>query len=187
MKKAASQRVLYSRANNICVDAVLADGSLLWNKGKTIEELRAQYPDIELEDIDDVRRLWEMAKQTKLTQQHIFDLVRCFHERRWFKVSYEIVTPESAEEGEAEERGFLEENLTFDEAAELVKRTRTSLVDSSQACEYDEHSRTVRVTNGEEFETGAHEIRTLHFPRHLSASTVFAFLCTLGIKPNKTH
>lgn len=187
MKKPKPQQVLYSRANNICVDTVLADGSLLWNKGKTIEDLRAQYPDVVVKNIEDVRIQWEIDHGIRRTQQYIADLVRCFNERRWFLVTYEIVTPESAQDGESDESGILDENLTFEVAADLVKRTRTNLIESRQVMEYDEHTRTVRVTNGVEFQTGAHEIRTLHFPRHLSASTVFAFLCALGIETNQTH
>lgn len=92
-----------------------------------------------------------------------------------FNVTYEIVTPESAESGDADERGFIAEGVTLREAIQLVNETRTSQVDCVMAIECDEspirNPRWVTVINGCEFNTGAQESRSLHMPANLTAST----------------
>ena len=102
-----------------------------------------------------------------------------------FLVTYEIVTPESAEMGDAEARGFIGEGLTLREAFEAVNGTRTSLVDCVQSIEANEYPCVapswVTVTNGMEFETGAHESRSIHFPQSLTASTRRRICRALGV------
>ena len=92
-----------------------------------------------------------------------------------FDVTYEIVTPESAENGDAEERGYIGQSLTLREAIYDVLHTRTSLVEGIEAIEFSssdlESARWLDVCNGAEFETDARENRSLHFPEHLTAST----------------
>lgn len=92
-----------------------------------------------------------------------------------FNVTYEIVTPESAERGDTAENGFIIEGATLREALKLVYETRTSRVDGISSIEADEYPVTcpswITVSNGMEFETGACESRSIHFPDNLSAST----------------
>lgn len=92
-----------------------------------------------------------------------------------FDVTYEIVTPESAEHGDAEERGYIGFNLGLREAIDEVLQTRTSLVDGVVAVEFSDSNvadaRWLTVINGPEFETDAYESRSIHFPENLTAST----------------
>jgi hypothetical protein len=89
-----------------------------------------------------------------------------------FKVTYEIVTPESAEQGDAEERGFIAQGVTLREALKAVRDTRTSRVGGVECIECDEYPirapRWVTVQNGMEYETGACESRSLHIPAHVT-------------------
>ena len=86
-----------------------------------------------------------------------------------FNVSYDIVTPESAAEGDAEEYGIISVGSRLRDAICDLFETRTSRVGGIHAAESD--GQTVRVYNGMEFETGAHESRYLHFPDNLSESS----------------
>ncbi len=99
-----------------------------------------------------------------------------------FSVTYEIVTPESAEDGEAEETGYTLESGSLREALAEVWETRTSQVDGVECMEPDcsdpARATSFRVCNGMEFETGARESRTLHFPRGVSPGSA-ARLCRL--------
>lgn len=92
-----------------------------------------------------------------------------------FNVTYEIVTPESAEHGDAEERGFILEGATFREAFCAAHETRTNRVDGIETIEADEWPirapRWFTVVNGTEFETGAHESRSLHLPDHVTTAS----------------
>jgi len=92
-----------------------------------------------------------------------------------FNVTYEIVTEASAEHGEAEERGFIVEGASLRDALQAVCETRTSFVDGVECIEANDsgidHARWITVYNGMEYETGAHESRSLHMPEHLTAAT----------------
>lgn len=92
-----------------------------------------------------------------------------------FNVTYEIVTPESAEHGDAEERGFILQDATLRDAFEAVQATRTSRVDGIDSIEPDcyprRNVRWITIINGMEYETGANESRALHIPDHATEST----------------
>ena len=92
-----------------------------------------------------------------------------------FDVTYEIITPESAEDGAVAEHGFLAQDLGLREAVELVKSTRTSLCEGIKYIEASDsridHARWITVYNGMEYETGAEESRSLHFPKHVTAAS----------------
>lgn len=92
-----------------------------------------------------------------------------------FNVTYEIVTPESAEDGEAAELGFIAEGVTLREALEFVSETRTSHVGGVHAIEANEYPvrapRWITVSNGMEFMTGAYESRALHFPDSVTGAS----------------
>jgi len=92
-----------------------------------------------------------------------------------FDVTYEIVTPESAEQGDADECGFIGKGLSLRVAIEEIHNTRTSWVNGVESIECDSwpmmDPRWVTVTNGTEYETGAQESRSLHMSDNLTAAT----------------
>jgi hypothetical protein len=92
-----------------------------------------------------------------------------------FSVTYEIVTEESASEGDAEERGWICEDVSLRVALRCVADTRTNQVDGVSAIECDESPvcapRWVTVTNGMEYLTGAQESRSLHIPEGVTAAS----------------
>lgn len=92
-----------------------------------------------------------------------------------FAVTYEIVTQESASEGDADERGWIGERLSLRQALDYVRETRTNQVGGVECIECDESPvrspRWVTVTNGMEYLTGAQESRSLHIPDHVSAAS----------------
>ena len=92
-----------------------------------------------------------------------------------FHVTYQIVTEESAEQGEAAESGFIDKDLGLRVAVDAVFRTRTLFVGGYSTI-YDD--RTLTVDNGMEFLTGAYESRSLHRDRGVT-DTSWARLCRL--------
>lgn len=115
---------------------------------------------------------------------------------RGFYVSFEIVTPESAEHGDAESRGWIDPGLGafpqerppepcgLHRAVDIWKQTRTAHCDGVTACEPDSsdwgQARAVSIYNGAEYRTGARETRTLHFPESMTAARrreLCALLC----------
>lgn len=92
-----------------------------------------------------------------------------------FCVSYEIVTEESAENGEAEERGVIDDALALREAIREVRRTRTNLVSGIESVTTDswpvQAVRWITVSNSCEYETGASESRTLHLPNTITPAS----------------
>ncbi len=100
-----------------------------------------------------------------------------------FNVTYEIVTPESAKHGDAEERGFIAENVSFREAVDLLFQTRTSHCDVGNGLEPNCSHRPARwwtMHNGMEYRTGAYENRSLHIPDNVTDASRerIAFLFT---------
>lgn len=95
--------------------------------------------------------------------------------RARFAVSFEIVTPESAADGEADARGFICEGATLRDALTDLHRTRTAHCDGVTAIECDsspcDRPRWVSVRNGAEYRTGATESRALHIPETVSRSS----------------
>ena len=82
-----------------------------------------------------------------------------------FTITYAIVTPESAEQGENDETGIITHDETsLREAIKELFSTRTNRVDGIECIECDYHAGrfTAYVNNGMEFETGAHESRCMH-------------------------
>lgn len=92
-----------------------------------------------------------------------------------FSVTYEIVTPESAEHGDAEERGYIAEETRLRDALQFLFDTRTSHCDGVEGVETSsstiDQARWITVYNGAEYQTGARESRSLHFPDGLTPST----------------
>lgn len=97
---------------------------------------------------------------------------------RWhitFGVTYDIVTQESAADGDTAESGFIAEHIGLREALKEVADTRTNYVDGVDCIECDSRPavrvRWVTVTNGMEYLTGAVESRALHIPDSVSDAT----------------
>ena len=92
-----------------------------------------------------------------------------------FNVTYEIVTPESAEDGDASELGFISESVTLRDAIADTFQTRTSLCEGVAFIETSDsdvaRARWITVTNGMEIHTGAYESRSLHFPDDITGAT----------------
>ena len=89
-----------------------------------------------------------------------------------FIVTHEIVTPESAEYGDADERGELDSDLSLRDAIKLVGTTRTCHVGGIECICTEFHSGAhVTVSNSQEFLNGAYESRTLHIPYTVSRAS----------------
>lgn len=90
-------------------------------------------------------------------------------------VSFEIITQESAREGEAAECGWIVIGANLRAALEAFRATRTSKCDGITGIEADSwpciRPRWITVTNGMEFETGAVECRSLHIPKTVTTSS----------------
>lgn len=99
-----------------------------------------------------------------------------------FNVTYEIVTPESAEDGDAEERGFICEDVSLREAIEAVRQTRTNAVDGVECIEPAGSAdfRWITIVNGMEYETGAQESRSIHIPDNVTNATRHRIARLLG-------
>jgi hypothetical protein len=93
-------------------------------------------------------------------RERIAESNRKLCKREHFAVTYEIVTPESAERGDVEERGHILESGTLRDALRALHETRTCHVDGVECTTTGDDY--VTVLNGAEFFTGAQESRTLH-------------------------
>lgn len=85
-----------------------------------------------------------------------------------FSVTYEIVTEESAADGEAAESGFIGENLSLRAAVADARSSDITTCDDASVY-FGGHY--VNVNHGRDMYSGECESRTLHFPAGLSAST----------------
>ncbi len=95
-----------------------------------------------------------------------------------FDVTYEIVTHESAEHGDAEERGFAAKGVRLREAISEIGHCAHQADCSPIAgarwytnCEYDE-----------DFRTGARESRSLHMPNSLTEASRMRIARLLGVR-----
>lgn len=75
-----------------------------------------------------------------------------------FSVTYEIFTPDSAEAGDAEERGFVAQGVTLREA--------TRLASPSEDC-----GRWWSGAWNTDYRTGAEEARSIHPPRNITPAS----------------
>lgn len=92
-----------------------------------------------------------------------------------YSVTFEIVTPESSMIGDWESYGFISTGASLRDALADLFDTRTNQVGGVLCVEPDDsqlnRARSITVYNGMEFETGAHESRTLHFPGTITGSS----------------
>lgn len=84
-----------------------------------------------------------------------------------WRVTYEIVTPESSEHGDAEDRGFIDEGCSFRDAVMLVSGRATEPSDYTV-----KYARCFTHHNyNNDFMTGAEESRSIHIPDSVSAAS----------------
>ena len=95
-----------------------------------------------------------------------------------WKVTFEIVTPESAENGEAEESGFVDESCALREAVRYISGTAHEASDSRIASarwftnyEYNE-----------DYRTGGRESRSLHIPERVTGASRKRLARILGVR-----
>lgn len=82
-----------------------------------------------------------------------------------FNVTYETVTPESAEDGEAESRGFICKGVGLREAVDAIGKI--ALEDCGSWFTNQEYGHGTR----DYYATGREESRSLHPPRDITASS----------------
>lgn len=103
-----------------------------------------------------------------------------------FNVTYDIVTPESAQYGDYEESGWIAQHVTLREAIAAVFETRTSQVSGVECIEADEWPictpRSIKVCNGMEFQTGAQESRTLHIQDSVTPASRRRIAKLMGVR-----
>ncbi len=83
-----------------------------------------------------------------------------------FHVSYEIVTEESAEHGDAEERGMISDNVCLRDAIEDLFSAKYDISAIEENDALDPHWVTVYYDMDQAY--GHYENRSLHLPRHLT-------------------
>ena len=98
-----------------------------------------------------------------------------------FSVCYAIITDESAEYGEAEESGFIDQGLSLRDAIGETFRTRSNTVDGIVAIEAScyplpahgilEFTPSCTIYNGMNWENGEYENRSLHPEQPITASS----------------
>lgn len=91
-----------------------------------------------------------------------------------FNVTYEIVTQESAEHGDAEDCGFVGEGLTLRDALDMVVRTESNMCEQTcieASCSDIASARWVTVYNSPTYDEGRAENRSLHIPNNVTASS----------------
>lgn len=98
-----------------------------------------------------------------------------------FNVTFEIITPESAENGEAESMGFEHENCSLREAWDCV---RWGCEGGVEANEWPMQSpRWVTFYNVEtDFRTGAVKSLSVHFPRNITPASAIRLARLFGAK-----
>lgn len=100
--------------------------------------------------------------------------------RKFFRVTYDIVTPESAENGEADRGGYVtpgnwhfevwpEDTVEKTEDIELTLKEALSLV--SAGCMEDSGSWFTEVDSDQDYKTGEYETRSLHVPDNITQSS----------------
>jgi hypothetical protein len=107
---------------------------------------------------------------------------------RGFRVTYETVTPESAEIGEAEETGFVTPGEWKTPIEEALKEKDESfdmeLREALGLCSPIENCGAWFAESGgrENYSDGSHETRSLHPPRNITAASYGRLRRLLGIR-----
>jgi len=97
-----------------------------------------------------------------------------------YSVTYEIITEESAEHGDAEERGFISEGVSLRDAIDDLMSVSADVSCIEANDSYDPYW--VTFCYAMHFATGDYENRSLHLPRNLSLATRKRIVRLLGAK-----
>jgi hypothetical protein len=100
-----------------------------------------------------------------------------------FSVTYEIITPESAENGDVEESGYVDQDLTLREAINEFSCDNVEM--DSYPCSLSNPPRWFTGEYNVSCATGAEERRSLHLPRNItpsSAMRIARLLCAYGVR-----
>ena len=90
--------------------------------------------------------------------------------RSRFDITYETVTPESAENGDSADAGFLAENLTFREAMDELRWYRGGHVEAD-SCPVHRPRWFTFIAASENYATGEVTSYSLHIPEHVTESS----------------
>lgn len=96
-----------------------------------------------------------------------------------FNVTYETITPESAEIGDFEDNGFVSENVSLRDAIDDLGYGEGG-VEANEWPVSDPRWITVYKTN-EDYGTGEIENRSLHFPDNMTAASKLRVCRLLGV------
>jgi hypothetical protein len=102
-----------------------------------------------------------------------------------FNVTFEIVTDESAENGDAQERGFIAENVSLRDAIDGLSASSNScelasIEADSWPISCDNPPRWITYHYGRDWESGEFESRSVHFPRGVTGSSAIRIARLLG-------
>lgn len=86
-----------------------------------------------------------------------------------FNVTYEVITEESAEDGDYEESGFSYENASLREVYDFLRWEGDSAREASDST--IPHARWITFYNSPDMHDGSYTNYSLHFPAHMTAST----------------
>ncbi len=98
-----------------------------------------------------------------------------------FSVTYETITPESAEIGDCEDRGYIAEDVTLREA--IGELNGAAVEPSCYPFDADYPYTWFSTVDGDtDYRTGAVEYRSLHLPKNLTPSTRARIARLLGVR-----
>ena len=104
-----------------------------------------------------------------------------------FRVTYEIVTPESAEYGDAAERGFVTPGERYDDIDTAMKQPHDAYDMSLREAiglaypQEDSGSWWSEVDGRHDYRTGAEERRSIHPPANITAASYARVARLLGL------
>lgn len=98
-----------------------------------------------------------------------------------FDITYEIVTPESAEHGDVEDRGFSAEGLTLREAHNFLRYDGCALEADSWPISLASPPRWLTFAPDIRFEDGAEITHSLHLPRNITPSSAMRVARLFGL------
>lgn len=102
-----------------------------------------------------------------------------------FNVTYEIITEESAEDGDSAECGFIAENVSLREAIDSVMQTESSHCSQSgveASDSYVSEARWFTVYNSANYLSGEIENRALHIPDSVTPASRKRIARLLGVR-----
>jgi hypothetical protein len=101
-----------------------------------------------------------------------------------FSVTFDIVTEESAEDGEASKSGYVLESAPLDDAIRSVLTTECNTIDGQTIYANETNGRInwVTVSHAMNWITGEYETRHLHIPKTVTAASTRRIAKLLGIE-----